>query len=254
VHPIGSGVLCYRGLAERLGAERPVYGLEARGFAGGQDPFTSVPDMAAAYAEAIAEAQPEGPYLLGGWSMGALVALEIARTLEARGGRVALIAAIDGATPGRVPRHNRLSVLAWFMRDLISAAGQRAALPMDQVSTLPPGERLRALFDWARSAGHLSADTTLAEIERLQRIFLAHQVAMEDYVPGATRAPVLLLDAADQPDRLRARAWAQWTPRLTRRDVPGDHYSVVAPSNLDALSASLGPALSAADGDAWRAA
>ncbi|WP_437818882.1 amino acid adenylation domain-containing protein [Sorangium sp. So ce1078] len=249
VHPIGGGVLCYRELAAQLAPARPIYGLAGRGFAEAQDPFSSVTDMAAAYAGAILEEQPAGPYLLGGWSMGALVALEVSRVLEAMGHEVALIAAIDGATPGRVARQNDLSLLAWFLRDLVASSGAgRPALPMERVAAMASEARLEALLAWAREAGHLAADTELAQVARLQRIFLAHHAAMQGYTPGATRAPVLLLDAAEQPDPERARRWARWTPRLERLELPGDHHTILSAANQGSLVSALAPRLAAVSG------
>ena len=51
--------------------------------------------MAAWYVKEIRDVQPQGPYLLGGWSMGGLIALEAARQLLAAGQAVALVAMFD---------------------------------------------------------------------------------------------------------------------------------------------------------------
>src|SRR5262249_27647409 len=61
VHPIGGSVFCYRELARRL-AGRPVYGLQARGLTGGEQPLATVPEMASLYLESLRAAQPAGPY------------------------------------------------------------------------------------------------------------------------------------------------------------------------------------------------
>ncbi|MCP4659753.1 MAG: non-ribosomal peptide synthetase, partial [bacterium] len=78
VHPVGGNVLCYSGLARHLGGDSPFYGLQVPD-RGGEFFLTEIGEMAEHYVEAIREVQPEGPYRLGGWSMGGLVAFEMAR-------------------------------------------------------------------------------------------------------------------------------------------------------------------------------
>ncbi|HEX8089471.1 MAG TPA: amino acid adenylation domain-containing protein, partial [Blastocatellia bacterium] len=85
IHPIGGNVLCYMDLARCLGEDRPFYGLQAVGLNGEGDTFTSVEAMSASYVEALRAVQPEGPYLLGGWSFGGVVAFEMARELKRQG-------------------------------------------------------------------------------------------------------------------------------------------------------------------------
>ena len=55
--------------------------------------------MAAEYAAAVEAAAPDGPYLLGGWSFGGIVAFEMARQLRERGRPVALLALLDSWSP-----------------------------------------------------------------------------------------------------------------------------------------------------------
>ena len=70
IHPAGGQVFPYVHLAHYLGPDQPCYGLQAKGVEEGQDPHMRIEDMAAYYIEALRTVQPEGPYRLGGWSMG----------------------------------------------------------------------------------------------------------------------------------------------------------------------------------------
>ncbi|HEU0078664.1 MAG TPA: amino acid adenylation domain-containing protein, partial [Longimicrobiaceae bacterium] len=83
VHPVGGDVLCYAPLARHLDAGQPFYALRSRGLDGGEPPRATVEAMAADYLDAMRAVQPRGPYRLGGWSMGGVVAWEMARRLEA---------------------------------------------------------------------------------------------------------------------------------------------------------------------------
>lgn len=95
---IGGGFYCIN-LARHLGADQPFYVLEPYKFEDLPVPPT-FEAMAAAHIEALRAFQPEGPYLLGGFCNGGLMAYEMARQLEAQGQAVELLALIDPASPG----------------------------------------------------------------------------------------------------------------------------------------------------------
>ncbi|HEU4768417.1 MAG TPA: amino acid adenylation domain-containing protein, partial [Pyrinomonadaceae bacterium] len=97
VHPAGGSVVGYFGLARALGDDRPFYAL-----AGSLDraPGTTIQAMAETYVEVVREIKPDGPYLLGGWSTGGVVAFEMARQLQSRGENVSLVALLDPVAPG----------------------------------------------------------------------------------------------------------------------------------------------------------
>jgi acyl transferase domain-containing protein/thioesterase domain-containing protein/2-polyprenyl-6-methoxyphenol hydroxylase-like FAD-dependent oxidoreductase/SAM-dependent methyltransferase len=95
VHGLVGFAHLYKRLAFGLGAHYPVYGLQARGVDGRQPPFATVESMAAHYVDCVRKAQPEGPYFLGGYSSGGVVALEMARQLAAAGQRVGRVFLLD---------------------------------------------------------------------------------------------------------------------------------------------------------------
>ncbi|XOV81737.1 MAG: alpha/beta fold hydrolase [bacterium] len=86
-------------LANLLGEERPFYALQARGLYGDSVPHESFEEMATDYIDEIRQVQPEGPYLLGGYSGGGLVAYEIARQLLAVGEEVLHVIMLDTPAP-----------------------------------------------------------------------------------------------------------------------------------------------------------
>ncbi len=99
VHAVWGNVLFYRQLAQHLSGERPFYALEARGV-DGQVPRISVVEMASEYIREIQTVQPQGPYFIGGYSFGGLVAFEMAGQLQNLGQEVALVALLDTVAPG----------------------------------------------------------------------------------------------------------------------------------------------------------
>ena len=94
-------MLCFRELARELGTDRPFYGLQATGLEDNHTPDARVEEMAARYVAAILEVQPSGPYHVGGWSLGGIVAFEMAQQLRALGHEIATLALIDAEAPSR---------------------------------------------------------------------------------------------------------------------------------------------------------
>jgi amino acid adenylation domain-containing protein len=98
-HPIGGNILEYYPLADYLGADRPIYGLQSQGLDGKQLLLSSVEEMAAQYIKDLLTIQPQEPYLLVGYSFGGLIVYEVAQQLHALGKQVDLLAIIDCNSP-----------------------------------------------------------------------------------------------------------------------------------------------------------
>ncbi|HVQ23703.1 MAG TPA: AMP-binding protein, partial [Planctomycetota bacterium] len=107
VHPRPGHVFAYLGLAHHLGEEIPFYGLQARGLDGREPPQRDLGEMVASYLGEVRRTQPRGPYHLGGFCAGGVIAMEMARALFAQGESVALLVLCDT----KLPRHG-LSRLA----------------------------------------------------------------------------------------------------------------------------------------------
>ena len=248
VHPVGGNVLCYRELAGRFGRERPVHGLQARGFLGEQVPTEALVAMAHEYVEAVRAVQPEGPYLLGGWSMGGLVALEMAHRLKELGQQVALVALIDSPTPDKVARPDEAERLAWFLRDIAGTAGTSFTLSAEELRPLGAEQRLAFALERAREAGVVARDVDSAQLQRLLRVFEANTQAMAGWTPRKVDVPALLLKAADDTlARADAAGWRPWVGRLEARTLAGNHYSLLGPAGVEALAAVLRMSLTRAE-------
>ena len=119
IHGGGFNVLIYRELALNLGANQPVYGLQAKGLDGKSAPHSTIEDMAADYVKYIREIQPEGPYFIGGLSTGGRIALEMAQQLHKQKQKVALLAMFDTRGPSGLkllpPLPRLLSTLSYAL-------------------------------------------------------------------------------------------------------------------------------------------
>ena len=87
--------LVFRELAQHLGPEQPLYSFQGEDQNKEQLVSLTIEDTAASYIREMREIQPEGPYFLGGFCFGGVIAFEMARQLRAQGQDVALVAILD---------------------------------------------------------------------------------------------------------------------------------------------------------------
>ncbi len=243
VHGAGGAVRSYGELAAHLGPDRPLYGLQSRGLDGEAAPLATLVEMAADYCRAVRAVQPEGPYLLGGWSMGGMVAFEMARQLEAAGQRVERLVLVDTPPPGTKPAgtDGDAALLAGFARHL-EIPLERIAVSQEELLALAPAERLQRAWEVARDAGVVPSDVDLAHFRPLWEVFRANDGAIREYAGGTCAADLLLLRAAGRAPGApgEIEEWAGLTSgRTDARTVPGDHFSMMREPYVRALAAEL---------------
>jgi len=117
VHGLGGGIVDYGDLAHQICPDLPVYGIQDLGLDEKEDIHLSIEEMAERYIQAIRSIQPDGPYYLGGYCFGGVVAYEIARQLGTQGIETALLAILEGYAPVVVDskQQRRLSNLKGFL-------------------------------------------------------------------------------------------------------------------------------------------
>jgi len=250
VHPAGGNVLCYAALAQHLGPGRPFYGLQARGLEDGEEPFTSVEAAAAHYVEAIRAIQPEGPYLVGGWSTGGLIAFEMVRLLQEQRQQIALLALFD----------SRLVYEKQVEEDdatLLINAGLHLGLPWEHVSSLREGirplkgdEQLNYALDHIRRLNLVPPGVEADQIHALIRVLKANLQAARSYAPRAGNARVTLFQASNPPFGSAGSAAdlaADWLSvaldGVEVREIPGDHFAIMREPHVKVLADQLNECL-----------
>jgi thioesterase domain-containing protein len=114
-------VYCYIPLARQLGSSQPFYAFEPPGVDGNEPPMRSVEALAARYLADLRTAQPEGPYFIGGFCIGGIVAFELARQLKTGGQDVALLALLETPSPCGLTRWGRTVGTLRYRRDVLPA-------------------------------------------------------------------------------------------------------------------------------------
>jgi amino acid adenylation domain-containing protein len=241
VHAAGGGVLCYADLVRHLGADQPCYGLQARGLDGDQEPDTQIEVMARSYIELLRTAQPQGPYLLGGWSLGGVIAFEMAQQLTAQGQAVALLVMIDSYAPRGTPEvEDELTLLARFGRDL-GVSWQAVLYDLDYLKQLDLDERLAYLLEQAQRAKVMPLDIELAQIRRLFHVYQSNVTAIRQYVASPYSGAITLFKAQEaQTEAGMDLGWGKLAiTGVTVQQIPGDHYSAMREPNVKAWAGQL---------------
>jgi amino acid adenylation domain-containing protein len=247
VHGMGGNVLCYYALAQHLGPDQPVYGLQAQGLDGKQVSYTGIEEMAAYYVEQMRAVQSSGPYFLGGISYGGSVAFTMAQQLCAQGDKVGLVALLD--TLGPHIKHQPLN--------------QRASAHLRALVQLRPEQKLV----YMRERLHKRMKSTARLIEKIP--IMPHRALKHPLPRTHSKAGVLSNREAQSKDAWRVRyapgqpylgrvtlfrarqqlmgvskddlslGWSGVIADLNIREVPGDHTGIIAEPNVRVLAEQL---------------
>ncbi|MBW3655346.1 MAG: AMP-binding protein, partial [Gemmatimonadetes bacterium] len=238
VHAVDGHVLSYHALAGLMGEDRPFYGLQAAGVDGGE-PLESVEEMAAAYVAALRGVQPAGAYLLGGWSMGAVVEYEAARQLRAAGEGVDLLVMLHAPRGVRAAGpDDETDVLREALRDMLGGT-LPWSLPAESLGSLTQ-ESLAGLL----RHGALSPDLEPDRLGDLLRVRRANVRALRAYHPAAADVRALLLDAVERPrpygGTRRLLPWESLcTAEVEVRTVAGGHFTMLREPHVRAVAEML---------------
>jgi amino acid adenylation domain-containing protein/FkbM family methyltransferase len=243
VHPSGGNVLCYARLARHLGLNQSVYGVEAHGVHAGQVTLKSVPEMAASYIKAMRTVQPVGPYQLGGWSMGGLVAYEMAHQLQAQGLEVSLLALIDTSAPPGVyamGEPDELSLMVLFAQDM-GLSWQDLEVSLEEMVKLDAQDQLVWLLELAITAGVVPPDIERSQIERLYHVFKTNVRAMLAYEPEPFQGRVTLFKAEEPlPGSGLQSSWEDYALEgVEIHSVPGNHFTMIREPHVRVLARAL---------------
>ncbi|MEM9579122.1 MAG: polyketide synthase dehydratase domain-containing protein, partial [Pseudomonadota bacterium] len=243
-------VLNLRHLAHLLGRDRPFYGLQARGLYGDQDPHGTIDEAARDYIAEMRQVQPDGPYLLGGFSGGGITAYEIARQLEAMGEEVSLVVLLDTPLPVRRPLalidrlHIQLAELRaggvlyparWLMRRIKWEISKRRAKPETESDTHQfHNAEIEAAF--LSAVGHYVVHPWQGNLHLFRPPLVGHWTVSGGRQVSSERAYVM-----DDND------WRQHVPSVQVTEVPGDHDSMVLEPNVRVLAARMRAAIREAE-------
>jgi amino acid adenylation domain-containing protein len=268
VHTGSGEVLCYEPWSRRLRPDQPFYGVQDHFSYTDGDPAIPIEEMAARYVEALRAARPEGPYLLGGWSFGGLVAFEMARQLRAQGQSVPLLAVVDAAAPALLKKTVEaddavlLTILAnEFTR--YSMKDEEVRRMEATLRGLGPEEQLAHVMRYFARGEEAEANVepryASQFLRRHLRVFRARVLVSLAYVPQIYPGRVTLFRSQDAPPEFAgldpARGWGELsTEPVEIHVVPGNHATMGLEPHVGVLAERLQSCIDralAAGGAGW---
>jgi len=234
-HGLGGSVMDFFQVVKHIQTPQAIYGMQAKGIDGAEEPCESIEEMARYSLAAVRELQPRGPYLLVGYSLGGLVTLEMARQLTAEGEKVALLAMLDS-----YPEIRYLS-FAQRSRLLARLATRRAAsamkLPMGEaVSLLLRPSRRRSLTPKVSYQPPADAPLSPAMLRVRQSAYLALTRYRPRFYSGKIRFVRAAIPTAFPADP--AAVWAHLAAGFEVETVPGEHLEIVT-THYEELGAAI---------------
>lgn len=240
VHPAGGHVFPYLHLAQFLGVDQPCYGLQARGLEDGHDPHILIEDMAAYYIQAVRTVQPKGPYLLGGWSMGGVVAFEMAQQLHAQGELVALLAIFDGRipTPDVFFPEQDLEAISLVERYFGISFG-----PMESLTELPEDDQLAFILEQAKISGLVPAELDASQARRFVALLRSDLRATQNYQLRVYAGRITFFKASETLENTSSdptMGWSDWARGgVEVHIVPGNHANMIYEPHVEVLARKL---------------
>ncbi|MER5197929.1 non-ribosomal peptide synthetase [Streptomyces sp. NPDC002755] len=177
--PLGGHIFGYGPLARLLDGEVTVYGVRASGMEPGEEPLDTMSGLADHYVARLKAAQPEGPYHLAGWCMGATVAVEVARRLREAGDEVGYLGLVVANPFDPAPRRLLEDPTALVHHML----GQGTDTTYEELAAIDGlDEKIELVFSRGRSAGALRDDVSSVEdARRLLRVYQANAKAISSH-------------------------------------------------------------------------
>ncbi|WP_348541518.1 amino acid adenylation domain-containing protein [Streptomyces sp. SAI-133] len=235
VHPGSGTAWCYSGLLRYIPGDHPVYGLQARGLAGGAKLPSTLAEMTEDYLGQIRRIQATGPYHLAGWSFGGTVAHSLAVRLQEQGEDVAFLGVLDS-------RYDRLhgTHRAVTSRELLTLAfdGIDSFRLEAGDGPLPPSRVLEILRERPGIISSLDERTVAAVLEITSNNLTLNAGA----TPAAFDGDLLFVEAtgADGEPSGLADYWKPYvTGRIDRQVAPVDHLRMMTPQALSVIGPML---------------
>jgi thioesterase domain-containing protein len=240
LHAVGGLANCYAELAQALDYPGAILGLQAH-----ESVPATLEQLASEHLQQIRRIQPEGPYILGGWSMGGVLAHEIARRLELERQKVELLIMIDSFAPRAQPswrsqQDQDRSLIVMIAAELGIDASRESAVAAAKAGG---PALLELLLDLGKQQRRLPKDFTLSELAERLQVLRRNATALRNYRGGSYRGAAVLIKAAENRDRDPLLGWGRLHLQPQIATAPGTHFTMVRAPQVQHLVRILQPFL-----------
>ena len=254
-HAEEGNVIYYRDLSHALGPEYPFYGIQAQGLDGGKVPRYRMEEMATNYIEEIKKIQPQGPYFIGGFCYGGVIAFEVAQQLQAHEEEVDLVVMIQN-------RHNNYlqsSSQTTLLQRIINRVMDRSDYELSNMSKLGAkaiftylGERFRRILtiievDFSNIFDSFSENYDLDFPHSLDYTFglisKAQDEAVRKYEPKPYKGNVIIFRASKQPRGIvpdPTLGWGEFIEGdIDLFEIPAYHQTIMSEPQANVMAEKL---------------
>ncbi|MDZ8136599.1 MAG: amino acid adenylation domain-containing protein [Nostoc sp. DedQUE04] len=249
IHGAGGGIRNYFNLSRRLGEDYPFYALEH--IPDQEEPeIISVEKTAARYIQEIRQRQPNGPYLLGGFCYGGVIAFEMAQQLQRQGQMVGLLVVIDAILPETTIKPGEDDDAKFLLRMAESIKTNNSidfSVPFEELQNLSLDEQFHLIN---KKTNFIFSDTEIKDFLRYYKLFKVHVQAMRDYVPqvypdqmNLFRANEAIIHDFQSPEFHTddpLLGWGKYSSQSIQViELPGDHFSMFVEPHIQELANQL---------------
>lgn len=249
-HPAGGNTLVYEPLLKRLPADTPMYGIERVD--------GSIEERARQYLPELRKIQGEGPYVLYGWSLGAVLALQVGQLLREEGADVRYVGLIDLAMTvedednSPEERVRRLERYQAFAKKTYNVPAELDRDQIEELAAASDAEQFSMISDLIKLSGAKIPGGVLEH----QRTSWIENRALQQVRPRKYDGDVVLYladryhDGAIEleprfADRKPNGGWDEYVPNLEIVHIPGDHLQIVDEPRIGQIGADLAAKLAA---------
>ncbi|MFC4870611.1 amino acid adenylation domain-containing protein [Negadavirga shengliensis] len=245
VHGGGLNILPFYTVAKHMDEEQPVYGIQAKGLDGIEKPSTTVEAIASQYVEELLKQNPDGPYILAGYSLGGIIVYEMAKQLEGLGKKVEDLILFDAYAYQSDHRER------WEIRmfNLIRHEIGKRIFDISLWTRHPhifkrvkkgsfrrKVNRIKKLLRIKVETGETDMIKTFKKVESV------YKDACKEYIITRRNVTVHLLKARIQTSYLPDPAYMGWTPYVDKVhvwEVEGEHIDMLSPQHAKQFAQTL---------------
>lgn len=242
IHTTPGDILGYGNLVFHLGSDQPCYGIQSLGLKDAELSHSTIEEMADYYTQLLQNFQPTGPYYLGGWCYGGILAVEMARRLRAKGERVAFLGLLEtiALPPG-------LTVLPYYfhrLRCLLAMSATRWGAytreKLRYIRQVKVDNRMR--FRQVEERDETGKTVRDPRLVQLEHVYNQNLQALERFRSSPYEGRVSLFNAAEQDPAIIPDPFYGWrglAREIEIHPVPGNHDTMLTEPHVATLAREL---------------
>lgn len=252
VHGAGLNLLLYTTIVAHLDPDQPVFGLQAKGLDGVDEPIDTIEGIAAYYNSEILAVDKSGSYALAGFSMGGQLAYEMARQLVEAGKKVSFLGVFDTVSENASDMHIPVLKRYYLRADRIY---HQIFWIIGTFLKMPQNKKLEfASAKWKSIKQKITKDDYKLKPEGvsvgkqselpkyLHKVHRANYIALEKYILPPYPGKLTLFRALDQKFYIKdpvKYGWDEFVREMVILDIPGEHSTIFAPPNDELFAKAL---------------